>query len=60
MKSMDDDLKNKIVRTIKFYEENCENMQKEIKHLRKGISELARLQMGFSSDWDDKICFLTK
>lgn len=60
MKSMDDDLKNKIVRTIKFYEENCENMQKEIKHLRKGISELARLQMGFSSDWDDKICFFNE
>ncbi|HHF0581033.1 TPA: GGDEF domain-containing protein [Legionella anisa] len=57
---MDDDLKNKIVRTIKFYEENCENMQKEIKHLRKGISELARLQMGFSSDWDDKICFFNE
>ncbi|HHF7390758.1 TPA: diguanylate cyclase, partial [Legionella anisa] len=50
----------KIVRTIKFYEENCENMQKEIKHLRKGISELARLQMGFSSDWDDKICFFNE
>ncbi|VEB33669.1 GGDEF domain-containing protein [Legionella cherrii] len=60
MKSMDDDLKNKIVRTIKFYEENCENMQKEIKHLRKGISELSRLQMGFSSDWDDKVCFFNE
>ncbi len=60
MKSMDDELKNKIVRTIKFYEENCDTMQNEIKHLRKGISELARLQMGFSSDWDDKVCFFNE
>lgn len=60
MKSIANDLKNKIVRTIKFYEENSENMQNEIKHLRKAISELSRLQMGFSSDWDDKVCFFNE
>ncbi|WP_131795803.1 GGDEF domain-containing protein [Fluoribacter gormanii] len=60
MKSIDGDLKSKIVRTIKFYEENCDNMQQEIKYLRKGISELARLQMGFSSDWDDEVCFFNE
>lgn len=57
MKSLTDDLKNKIVDTIKHYEMKNQSLQNEIQNLRAGISELGGLHAGANNDLDDHLSF---